>query len=282
MTRKLFLTLGTLLGTLIWMPMVGHAAEAVSPADTSAAVTKTEMKSGDKRPVIHLCGDSTCAPKDMSKGSPERGWGMMFPNFCDDGVRIINHARNGRSTKSFRDLGHWARVMKNLKPGDYVFLQFGHNDAKADDPVRYADPWGAYSDNLRQYIDEVRWAGAIPVLLTPVSRRWFKNGVLDENCHTDYPAAMAAVAAEKDVVLLDIYADTRDWLKKLGDEGSKPYFMQLAPGECECFPDGRNDNTHTVERGAYEVASMVVARIKGCKELKALSRHLVKFRAHRE
>lgn len=233
-------------------------------------------------PTIHLCGDSTCAPKDMSKGSPERGWGMIFPNFCDDGIRIVNHARNGRSTKSFRTLGHWDRMMAQLKEGDYVFLQFGHNDAKQDDSVRYAAPWGAYQDNLRAYIDEVRARGAHPVLLTPVSRRWFKDGKLDENCHTDYPAAMAEVALEKDVVLLDIYADTRDWLKKLGDEGSKPYFMQLAPGECECFPDGRNDNTHTVERGAYEVASFVVARIKACKELKPLAKHLVKYRAHRE
>ncbi len=234
------------------------------------------------RPAIHLCGDSTCAPKDMSKGSPERGWGMMFPNFCDDGVRIINHARNGRSTKSFRSLGHWDRMMSQLKEGDYVFLQFGHNDAKQDDSVRYAAPWGAYQDNLRAYIDEVRARGAHPVLLTPVSRRWFKDGKLDENCHTDYPAAMAAVAAEKNVPLLDIYADTRDWLKALGDEGSKPYFMQLAPGQCECYPEGRNDNTHMVEIGAYQVASFVVTRIKECRELKPLARHLVKYRAHRE
>lgn len=265
-----------------WVAVAEVAPQRSEPVDTSAAIIKNSAAKKDSRPTIHLCGDSTCAPKDMSKGSPERGWGMMFPNFCDDGVQIINHARNGRSTKSFRDLGHWERVMKNLKPGDYVFLQFGHNDAKEDDPVRYAAPWGAYQDNLRRYIDEVRAAGATPVLLTPVSRRWFKGGVLDENCHTDYPAAMAAVAAEKNVILLDIYADTRDWLKALGDEGSKPYFMQLAPGEYEAFPEGRNDNTHTVESGAYEVASMVVARIKANNALKPLAKHLVKFRAHRE
>ena len=232
--------------------------------------------------TIHLCGDSTCAPKDMSKGSPERGWGMLFPHFCDDQVHIVNHARNGRSTKSFRTLGHWDRMMSQLKAGDYVFLQFGHNDAKQDDTVRYAAAYGAYTENLKTYIDEIRAKGATPVLLTPVSRRWFKNGVLDENCHTDYVPAMKAVAKEKGVALLDIYADTRDWLKALGDEASKPYFMQLAPGQCECYPEGRNDNTHTVEAGAYQVATFVVNQIKACPELKPIARHLVKYRAHRE
>ncbi|MCQ2186599.1 MAG: rhamnogalacturonan acetylesterase [Bacteroidales bacterium] len=232
--------------------------------------------------TIHLCGDSTCAPKDMSKGSPERGWGMLFPNYCDDAVRIVNHARNGRSTRSFRTLGHWDRMKADLKAGDYVFLQFGHNDAKQDDTLRYAPAWTDYKQNLERFIDEVREAGATPVLLTPVSRRWFKEGVLDENCHTDYPAVMAELAKEKGVVLLDIYADTRDWLKELGDEASKPYFMQLAPGECEQYPEGRDDNTHTVERGAFQVATFVVERIKACPELKPLAKHLVKFRGHRE
>lgn len=227
-------------------------------------------------PTIHLCGDSTCAPKDMSKGSPERGWGMIFPGFFDDGVKIVNHARNGRSTKSFRTLGHWDRMMAMLKPGDYVFLQFGHNDSKQDDTLRYAPAYGAYSENLRRFIDEVRAKGATPVLLTPVSRRWFKDGVLDENCHGDYVPAMKAVAQEKDVPLLDIYSDTRDWLKSLGDEASKPYFMQLAPGECECYPEGRNDNTHTVYSGAVRVASFVVQRIRQTPQLKPLSRHLLR------
>lgn len=232
--------------------------------------------------TIHLCGDSTCAPKDMSKGSPERGWGMVFPNFFDDEINVRNHARNGRSTKSFRTLGHWDRMMAELNEGDYVFLQFGHNDSKQDDTLRYAPAYGAYSDNLRRFIDEVRSKGATPVLLTPVSRRWFKGGVLDENCHTDYVPAMEAVAKEKGVVLLDIYSDTRDWLKSLGDEASKPFFMQLAPGECECYPEGRNDNTHTVYAGALQVASFVVQRIRQTPELKPLSRHLVKYRAHHE
>lgn len=129
---------------------------------------------------------------------------MVFPNFFDDEINVRNHARNGRSTKSFRTLGHWDRMMAELNEGDYVFLQFGHNDSKQDDTLRYAPAYGAYSDNLRRFIDEVRSKGATPVLLTPVSRRWFKGGVLDENCHTDYVPAMEAVAKEKGVVKRDI------------------------------------------------------------------------------
>ena len=137
--------------------------------------------------TIHLIGDSTMAPKDLSGGNPERGWGMMFPNFLDDSVKVINYAHNGRSTKSFMTLGHWAKVEANLQKGDYLFIQFGHNDSKQSDTTRYAAAWGAYQDNLRHYIKVAREKGATPVLLTPVSRRWFKADTLDETCLEDYP-----------------------------------------------------------------------------------------------
>ena len=158
--------------------------------------------------TIHLMGDSTMAEKDLTGGNPERGWGMMFPNFLDDSVRVINHAQNGRSTKSFIDRGLWDKVQGALQPGDYVFIQFGHNDAKESDPERYAAPFGAYQENLRTFIEGARAAGATPVLLTPVARRWFKADGLDRNCHTDYPDAMKQVAREKDVPLLDITTAT--------------------------------------------------------------------------
>lgn len=212
--------------------------------------------------TIHLCGDSTMAEKDLSKGSPERGWGMMFPNFFDEGVSVINYARNGRSTKSFIDKGQWDDVMAALQPGDYVFIEFGHNDAKESDPERYAAPWGAYQDNLRRFIDETRSKGGIPVLLTPVARRWFKEAGLDRNCHGDYPAAMKAVAEEKGVTLLDITTPTLDWIESLGDEASRPYFMHLAPGKYACAPEGKTDNTHTVASGARKVTEIVCDKIR--------------------
>ena len=162
--------------------------------------------------TIHLMGDSTMAEKDLTGGNPERGWGMMFQNFLDDSYRVVNYAQNGRSTKSFIDRGLWDMVYYALQPGDYVFIQFGHNDAKADDPDRYAPAFGAYQENLRTFIRGAREKGATPVLLTPVARRWFKNGELDRNCHTDYPAAMKQVAEEMGVTLLDITTPTLDWI----------------------------------------------------------------------
>lgn len=225
--------------------------------------------------TIHLMGDSTCAEKDLSKGSPERGWGMMLQNFLDNDVRVINYARNGRSTKSFRDLGHWDAVKSAVRPGDYVFIQFGHNDAKKDDPVRYAEAWSAYSDNLRGYIDTVRLMGATPVLLTPTSRRWFKKGQLDRNCHTDYPAAMKAVASETGTLLLDITTATMDWLESLGDEASRPYYMHLPAGHYASHPNGLTDNTHTNARGARKITEIICDSIRV--RIPEIGKHLTRY-----
>ena len=216
--------------------------------------------------TIHLMGDSTMAEKDLTGGNPERGWGMMFPNFLDGEFQVVNYAQNGRSTKSFIDRGLWQQVYDALQPGDYVFIQFGHNDAKADDPDRYAPAFGAYQENLRTFIRGAREKGATPVLLTPVARRWFKDGRLDRNCHTDYPAAMKQVAAGEGVTLLDMTTKTLDWLEGLGDEASKPYFM---------ISTGKNDNTHTVARGARKVTEMVCEALR--EQVPAIGGHLVRY-----
>ena len=214
--------------------------------------------------TVHLMGDSTMAEKDLKGGTnPERGWGMMFPNFLDDGARVVNYAKNGLSTKSCIDKGIWDKVFKMVRPGDYVFIQFGHNDAKADDPARFAAADGAYQDNLRRFIDGVREKGGTPVLLTPVARRWFKEGGLDRNCHGDYPAAMKAVAEEKGVTLLDMTTATLDWLESLGDEPSKAYFM---------ISTGKDDNTHTVASGARKVTELVCDRIR--EQIPEIAEHL--------
>lgn len=216
--------------------------------------------------TVHLMGDSTMAEKDLSGGNPERGWGMMFQNFLDDSVKVINYAQNGRSTKSFIDRGLWDKVKANLKPGDWLFIQFGHNDAKESDPERYAAPFGAYQDNLRLFVRTAKSMGARPVLLTPVARRWFKENGLDRNCHTDYPAAMAQVAREENVPLLDITTATLDWLEGLGDEASRQYFM---------ISTGKDDNTHTVASGARKVTEIICEKIKG--QLPELAGHLRRY-----
>ena len=216
--------------------------------------------------TVHLMGDSTMAEKDLAKAGPERGWGMMFQNFLDEGAIVKNYAQNGRSTKSFIDLGLWDKVQTNIQPGDYLFIQFGHNDAKESDTTRYAPAFGAYQDNLRLFVRAAKDKGATPVLLTPVARRWFKDGKLDRDCHHDYPAAMKQVAEEENVPLLDMTTATLDWLETLGDEGSKPYFM---------ISTGKNDNTHTIACGARKVTELVCEKIKV--QLPELAEHLTSY-----
>lgn len=208
---------------------------------------------------VFLVGDSTCATKDLGKQNPERGWGHMFAPLFDASVTVENHAVNGRSTKSFRDEGRWDTVLSALRPGDYVFIQFGHNDQKIADSTRYASP-ADYAENLRRYVREARERGAEPVLLTPVVRRHFVDGELTDT-HGEYPAAVRRVAAEERVPLLDMEPLTREWVSSLGDEASKGYFMWVEPGVCPRYPDGRQDDTHLNVRGARTVARMVADEV---------------------
>ena len=150
---------------------------------------------------VYLVGDSTCAAKELAGQNPERGWGQLFQPLFDGSVRVENHATNGRSTKSFRDEGRWAAVYDKLQPGDYVFIQFGHNDQKQNDSTRYAAP-ERYAGNLRRYVRETREKGAIPVLLTPIVRRRFADGLLDDT-HGPYADAVRRVAAAEGTQLID-------------------------------------------------------------------------------
>ena len=225
--------------------------------------------------TLHLMGDSTMADKDISNGNPERGWGMVFENFVDPSVRVINYAKNGRSTKSFIDEGLWDKVKANIRPGDYVFIEFGHNDEKSNKPKVYAAPWGAYQDNLRMFIRTARELGATPVLLTPVARRRFVDGALDETTHGEYPAAMKAVAAETGTVLIDMEKATIDWIKAAGDEASREYFMWVAAGTCPAMPSGRQDDTHSNARGARRNCDIVCDSIRA--KIPQLAEHLVRY-----
>lgn len=229
---------------------------------------------GAAQPVrIFLIGDSTCATKNLEKQNPERGWGHLFPTLFDEEVVIVNHATNGRSTKSFRDEGRWDAVLGKLHAGDYVFIQFGHNDQKSSDTTRYASP-EAYAANLRRYVRETREKGAVPVLLTPIVRRHFVDGVLTDT-HGAYPDAVRRVAAEERVTLLDLEPRTRAWVAALGDEASKACFMWVAAGTCPLHPDGRQDDTHLNVRGARAVARMVADCLRG--RIPELERHLASY-----
>lgn len=251
-------------------------AQVWNPYEVVDSDTTVVVGEGRYSFTIHLMGDSTMADKDISKGSPERGWGMVFENFVGEKVRVINYAKNGRSTKSFIDEGLWDKVKSNIRPGDYVFIQFGHNDEKSNKPAVYAPAWGAYQDNLRLYISTVRDLGAIPVLFTPVARRNFdENGVLDETTHGEYPSAMKAVAAETGTVLIDMETATLDWIRAAGDIPSREYFMWLEPGENPAYPEGRSDNTHSNPRGARRNCEIVCDSLRV--RVPALVPHLVHY-----
>ncbi len=213
--------------------------------------------------VIHLIGDSTMADKPLDD-NPERGWGQVFPLFFNKDVTVINYARNGRSTKSFIDQGLWQKVYDNLKPGDYVLIQFGHNDAKKSDTTRYAAPHTAYRDNLVRFVKESRARGAVPVLITPVSRRKFsKDGVLVDT-HGDYPGVVKEVAAEYKVPVIDLHASSMKLLSELGPEKSEQLFLRAPAGVYKAFPEGKSDNTHFNRSGAIQIAQLV---IQGMKEI---------------
>lgn len=211
-------------------------------------------------PRVFMIGDSTMANKPLDL--PERGWGMALGQFLTDPGMVHNHAVNGRSTKSFIDEGRWDKVMTELAAGDFVIIQFAHNDEKKEDPKRYADPAGAFRDNLRRFIRDARAKHASPILATPVSRRKFDAAGKLVPTHGDYPAAVRAVAAEEKVPLLDLERATAGWLQAAGDAGSKQFFMWIEPGTHPKIPEGRKDDTHFVTAGANAVAKLAVAQIR--------------------
>ncbi len=226
--------------------------------------------------TIHLMGDSTMADKDISGLNPERGWGMVFENFLDERVRVINYAKNGRSCKTAIAEGIWDHVKANIRPGDYLFIEFGHNDQKPAGKG-YAPAWTEWQDYLRLFINTARELGATPVLLTPVARRHFNFGVLDETTHGEYPASMRAVARETGTPLIDMEQATIKWLKEAGDLASRPYFMWIEPGVVPAKPQGLQDNTHSTPLGARRNCEIVCDSIRV--KLPEIAQHLVHWDA---
>jgi lysophospholipase L1-like esterase len=214
-------------------------------------------------PRVFMAGDSTMANKPPEL--PERGWGMALGQFFKDPAMVHNHAVNGRSTKSFIDEGRWQKLVDELRAGDFVIIQFGHNDEKIEDPKRGTDPKTTFPDNLQRFVRDVRAKQATPILATPVARRKFdKTGKLQPT-HGAYPDAIRAVASTEKVPLLELEKATMQWLQATGDEPSKKLFMWIEPGRFAKIPDGRKDDTHFVEAGATHVAGLAVAQIRELK-----------------
>jgi len=214
-----------------------------------------------KEMTFFLVGDSTMANKPFAKGNPERGWGQTFPLYFIDGVHVENHAVNGRSTKSFRDEGKWAKVLENMQTGDYVIIQFGHNDEKIKDSTRYANADTDYRYNLIRFVKEARQKGGIPVLATSIVRRKFdENGKFYES-HGLYPQVVREVAKSEQVPLLDLQQLTKELLIKYGEDNSKKLYLHINTGEYESLPKGREDDTHLSATGAFRVCDLVKSEI---------------------
>ena len=244
--------------------------------------------------TIFMIGDSTMANKKMDGGNPERGWGMVLPCFFSEDVRIDNHAANGRSSKSFISEGRWEKVISKVKKGDYVFIQFGHNDEKADS-TRHTDPGTTFDDNLRRFVNETRAKGGIPVLFNSIVRRNFvqpkdasiakdirripgtskeqpKEGTVLFDTHGAYLDSPRNVAKEFGVTFIDLNKITHDLVQGLGPVESKKLFMFVEPNRVPAFPKGREDNTHLNIYGARTVAGLAVKAIG--KEIPELAKYI--------
>ena len=209
--------------------------------------------------TLWLIGDSTMSVKHPS-AYPETGWGMPFAQFFDSTVVVDNRAKNGRSTRIFLTEQLWQPVYEQLKPGDYVFIQFGHNDESKEKTDRYTTP-EEYKANLTRFIAETRARQAIPVLLTPVSRRKFINGRAVET-HAVYADVVRKLAVELQTAFIDLDAQSRELYQRLGEDGSGLLFVQLQAGEHPNYPEGKMDNTHFNELGARKIAQLVLAEIR--------------------
>lgn len=197
---------------------------------------------------IYYIGDSTVAFNKIHT-YPQTGISQGLPLYLKEDVQVISLAKNGRSTKSFLDEGLFVPAQQGMRQGDFLFIQFGHNDEK-DDPARHTDANGSFRDNLRYFINEARKRGAYPILITPIARRLFnENGQFKPGSHGAYPEAVRQVGAEENVPVADLTDLTENYLAQLGDEASKPLFV---------WP---KDNTHLKAEGAVKMAGFLAAEL---------------------
>jgi len=215
-----------------------------------------------KKITIWLIGDSTMSIKE-TKAYPETGWGMPFVYFWDSTVTIDNRAMNGRSTRTFMEEKRWDPVVANMKEGDYVFIQFGHND-EVPSKKSYV-PEKDFKINLIKYITDTRSKKANPILVTPVARRKFDSTGHIQETHAAYAQIVRDVAKENNVPLIDLSEKSKILYQQLGPDVSKHLFNYLMPGEHPNYPEGKQDDTHFSELGARKIAEIVLAEIKNLK-----------------
>lgn len=233
--------------------------------------------SSSKRPVhIFMAGDSTMADKtltrtvtDSTTGTKitypylERGWGQLLPELLNEKAIVKNYARNGRSTRTFVEEGLWTDLISNTQKGDFVIIQFGHNDGVIT-KKSYTNP-AQFRLNFVAFVNEVKAKGATPILCTPVARRKFDEKGILEPTHGEYPEIIKAVAKQENVTMIDMEKLTSIMLQDAGVEQSNKFFHKFAPGESPFFPKGLDDNTHFNELGARKAAELFLGEIKSQK-----------------
>ena len=218
-----------------------------------------------KKIKICMIGDSTMCTYEPSRG-PITGWGMPFANFFDSSVSIDNRARGGRSTRTFLGENRWQPIADSIQEGDYVLIQFGHND-EAKEP-QYAARYTSvpdYKNNLTKFITDTQAKRGIPILITPVTRMKFDSTGKALETHAEYTNAVFEVAKKLHTPVIDLDKMSRQLLQKMGPETATFLFMQYEPGQEPLFPEGQKDNTHFNEYGARRMAELVLAEIKNQK-----------------
>lgn len=212
-----------------------------------------------KKITLWLIGDSTMSIK-QAKAFPETGWGMPFVYFWDSTVAVQNLAQNGRSTRTFMEENRWQPAVDKMQEGDFVFIQFGHND---EVPTKASYTTEAeFKANLIKYIIDTKSKKAIPVLLTPVARRKFDASGKIEGTHERYSGIVRQTAKEQNVLLIDLDKKSQALLQEWGEAKSALLFNHLVPGEHPNYPEGKEDNTHFNEMGARVMAQLVLKEIK--------------------
>ncbi|MCR2807499.1 rhamnogalacturonan acetylesterase [Paenibacillus soyae] len=210
--------------------------------------------------TLFLAGDSTVTdPRDGI--FPQSGWGQMLPYYFRHDVAVANHAVGGRSSKSFIGEGRLDVIKEEIKEGDFLFIQFGHNDQKPDEP-RFTDPATTYKPYLMQYVEVARSANATPVLITSVQRRHFDEAGKLKDTHGAYLDAVRELAREEGVALIDLAEKSKRLYEELGPEETKKLLLWGAPGEWLNYSSGVQDNTHFQEYGSLRIAELVVQGIR--------------------
>lgn len=258
-------------GTRTWDDLLTLEVTGAAPAVQSISVEPADSSVT----TVYLCGNSTVVDQ---AGEPWASWGQMIPRWFDENVAIANHAESGLATSSFIAQRRLDQIMSTIRKGDWVIVEFGHNDQKENRPGSGA--YYNFSHNLKIFIDRVRSAGGNIVFVTPTQRRaWEADGRTIRETHRDYPQAMVDVAARENVPVIDLHLMTRLFFETLGNENSKRALVHYPANTFPNQPKPLADDTHFNTYGAYEVAKMVVMGMKqiGLPELNHLRPDFVDY-----